>query len=487
MHRQKKYRAVTPGVAWLLAELQLDSVYGREALKNLKPANSQELAGLEASLDELEKLVVTANGNCGFFEPVANIFKSLRYIGGSLDNLEMQLTPDESELLEIKGFALVLMSLKNWYDLSGLQLKSIDFLDLGPVIELLNPDKTVVSSFHVHDAYSERLKEVRAAKKILESEIIRTSDAARREELRLERARIVQQERDEENIVRARLGGQLAPWGEQLRRSGIVAGRLELLLAKAKVAADSRCCRPELLPADSRRPFFAENLVNPEIAEILERHGKHFTPVSIELVCGTTLLTGANMGGKSVALLTLAMNAELALLGFFVFARRFSMPLFDYIYLMTGDGQNQASGLSSFGAEIIRLSELVSLTRQGIGLAICDEFARSTNPSEGSRFVQALAEFLHLSGSYGVIATHYDGIRLEGASCYQVAGLKNRNLPVSGDDRKTLLDSLCENMDYRLVRLDGNYEVPKDALNIAGQLDLDHEFMAILRRHYSKN
>jgi dsDNA-specific endonuclease/ATPase MutS2 len=428
--------------------------------------------------------VNAARCDAGFFDRAAGVFKCLRYISGSLDNLEAGLTPDETELLEIKGFALMLNSLKSWYDESGLKLESIDFSDLEPVVSLLNPDKTIVSSFHVHDAYSERLKEIRAAKRLLESEILKTAGLERKEELRCERARIVSQERDEENVVRAGLGLKLQPWIKHLRHNGSAAGLFELLLAKARVALRYECCRPELLPAGSGKPLKAENMFNPEISEILERQGKSFTPVSIGLEPGTTLLTGANMGGKTVALLTLAMNAELALLGFFVSARSFTMPMFDFIFLMAGDGQSQAAGLSSFGAEIIRLSELIALTRQGNGLAICDEFARSTNPSEGSRFVQALGEFLQNSGSYGVIATHYDGIKIENAAYYQVVGLKNKAALPAGADRDMLLRNLCDNMDYRLVRISGDYQVPKDALHIAGILDVDPDFMTILRRHY---
>ncbi len=484
MHRQKKYRAVTPGVAWLLAELQIDSIYGREALKNLKPARSNDLETLEKSLDELSRVIAAARADADFFTRAGSIFKCLRYISGSLDNLEAGLTPDETELLEIKGFAMMLMSLKSWYDASGLRLGSIEFADLGEIIALLNPDKTLVASFYVHEAYSQRLKEIRAAKKLLESEILKTVDSARKDGLRNERAQVVQQEKDEENIVRAGLGRKLLGWVNTLRQNGNAAGQFELLLAKARVAFRHQCCRPDLLPGSSRQSLIAENMFNPEISEILAAHGKSFTPVSIELICGTTLLTGANMGGKSVALLTLAMNAELASLGFFVFASRFCLPLFDFIFLMAGDGQSQTSGLSSFGAEIIRLTELTALTRQGVGLAVCDEFARSTNPSEGSRFVQALGEFLQSSGSYGVIATHYDGIRIEGASYYQVIGLKNKALPAAGGDRNSLLNNLCDNMDYRLVRLSGDYLVPKDAWHIASILDVDPDFMKILRRHY---
>lgn len=45
------------------------------------------------------------------------------------------------------------------------------------------------------------------------------------------------------------------------------------------------------------------------------------------------MITGANMGGKSVALKTVAENVLLFQMGFFVFAKYASIPLLDFIFL----------------------------------------------------------------------------------------------------------------------------------------------------------
>ncbi len=115
MHRQKKYRASTPGVAWLLSELQIESLYGREALKNLRPAKSDQLEQLRQGLSELASMVAAAGKDKSFFDQAGSIFKCLRFINGSLDNLEAGQVPDETELLEIKGFAMMLTRAK-WHD-----------------------------------------------------------------------------------------------------------------------------------------------------------------------------------------------------------------------------------------------------------------------------------------------------------------------------------------------------------------------------------
>lgn len=483
MHKQKKYKAATPGVAWLLTNLQIESPYGREALKELQPAGSNAQI-LNNTLDELSLTIALIRQNPDFIEKTDSIFKGLRNIGGSLNNLAQSLTPDETELLEIKNFAILLTGLSSFYNQSGLKLASIQFDDIQPVITVLNPDSVIISSFHIHEAYSETLKQIRAEKKKLESAILKETNQAAKDSLRKNRANLVQLEKAEEFNVRSTLGKQLQNWLPQLRNNATMVGKLELLLAKAKLALSWPACRPQILPGGS--PIQVKEAINPQIVDILAQHGKTFTPVTIEITKGATLVTGANMGGKTVALMTIAMNAELAMLGFFVFAREFSIPPLDFIYLVAGDSQNQMSGLSSFGAEIIRLNEFIAHSNSGKGLAVFDEFARSTNPYEGSRFVQALSEYLQQSASYGIIATHYDGISLQGASCYQVTGLKNKHVtPPVTTDRSQVLNNICDNMDYRLIKIEGSYEVPKDALNIATMLETDPGFLNILKKYYS--
>jgi hypothetical protein len=133
----------------------------------------------------------------------------------------------------------------------------------------------------------------------------------------------------------------------------------------------------------------------------------------------------------------------------------------------------------------MQLAEVSDLLANGVGLVIFDEFARSTNPFEGSRFVQALCEYLQQHKVYAIIATHYDGIKIEKASYYQVIGLKSYDHEdIDYTDREKLLDRLCENMDYRLKKVEADYQVPKDALHIADMLINNQQFMKILKKHY---
>ncbi|PKL41588.1 MAG: hypothetical protein CVV41_17695 [Candidatus Riflebacteria bacterium HGW-Riflebacteria-1] len=483
MNNPKAYQPATTGTAWVLANLSLSSPYGRKVLKELQPALSQDREQLEMSLQELANLIDFCRQHPEFIQHTQAIFRKLRNIAGSVLNLHEEQVPDEIELFEIKLFAIHSCDMAALVAQSGLRLADITFDDFRPLVKLLNPDEMTISSFHLHDSYSAELKSIRHEKRQLENQILGSTERSAAEHLRQQRSELVRREKEQEYQVRSSLGQQLKPWLPALTRSMATIGHFEMLLARAVTALTWPSCRPELL--GQNEPLRAVEAINPQMYEILKGQSKEFTPVTIEVIKGTTLITGANMGGKSVALMTVATNAELVRLGFFAFAVEFSMPLFDYVSLVAGDGQDQASGLSSFGAEVMQLKELAAITSQGCGFAVFDEFARSTNPYEGRRFVQALGEFLQQTGWHGIIATHYDGINLPGASCYQVIGLKNKH-PAAPDSSnlRALIDNLCANMDYRLRKLDGHSEVPHDALHIATLLNADSRFLSLLKKLY---
>ena len=57
----------------------------------------------------------------------------------------------------------------------------------------------------------------------------------------------------------------------------------------------------------------------------------HLDVYKRQLEQGATVITGANMGGKSVSMKSLTLNLLLAQTGFFAFAKAFSAPLFDSV------------------------------------------------------------------------------------------------------------------------------------------------------------
>ena len=90
-----------------------------------------------------------------------------------------------------------------------------------------------------------------------------------------------------------------------------------------------------------------EGLFHPQIREILEQEGRAFQAVDLKLEKGTTVITGANMAGKTVLLKSVQLAQYLMQFGFYVPARRAGMPLVEQVLTSIGDDQDELNGLSS--------------------------------------------------------------------------------------------------------------------------------------------
>ena len=180
-----------------------------------------------------------------------------------------------------------------------------------------------------------------------------------------------------------------------------------------------------ILPEITDGELELTDMVNPELCDLLEQKGRRFVPVSIALTRGATVITGANMGGKSVAMKTVALNVLLLQAGFLVCAKRARMPLFHSVKMLFDDLQSIQSGLSGFGSEIVEFQKALSEVEEGYSLFLLDEFARGTNPDEGARIVQAVTRYLNDVDAISLLTTHYDKVAEFAHAHYQIIGLRD--------------------------------------------------------------
>ena len=174
------------------------------------------------------------------------------------------------------------------------------------------------------------------------------------------------------------------------------------------------------------------------------------------------------MGGKTVVLKTLTLCQYLFQFGFGIPASEACIAIKDEIMFCIGDEQSIEKGLSSFAAEMKNIDAVIKASREDRRLlALIDEPARTTNPTEGTALVQALLKVLATKQMSLVMTTHYD-IEPGSAYCLRVKGFDNGL------------------MNYSLVEVNGG-DVPHEALNIAQSLGIDPEWIDLARHELEKS
>lgn len=221
-----------------------------------------------------------------------------------------------------------------------------------------------------------------------------------------------------------------------------------------------------------------DNIINPEVADRLKQIGKEFQPVSIYFVSEPTLITGANMGGKSVLLNSVALAQNLMQFGMYVPATKAHLTVVDEVACSIGDGENMKLGLSSFGAEMLRLNQIIESAKKGKKLlAVIDEPARTTNPEEGFALVSGLVKILEKYGVKSLITTHYSGIPSNGQR-WRIKGFIEQ-----GKVHDLKVNQLEHFMDYSLMADTGD-SVPREAFRIARHLGVDEEYLDLSNRSF---
>jgi DNA mismatch repair protein MutS2 len=205
--------------------------------------------------------------------------------------------------------------------------------------------------------------------------------------------------------------------------------------------------------------------------------GRRFVPLDVELH-DTAVLTGPNMGGKSVCLQTCGFIALCAAFGLPVPAARAQSALFDQVaWLGTGREAQIGGLLSSFAREVLELRAILERAAPRL-LILADEFARTTTPHEGRALMVALLMRLRELAACGMLATHLAGIAATaGVRHFAVRGLRGipRQPPTQGVGEA--LASLADAMDYTIAEVSGDDVTRADAIALTALLGIDREFV----------
>ncbi|MHB1421741.1 MAG: DNA mismatch repair protein MutS [Gemmataceae bacterium] len=208
----------------------------------------------------------------------------------------------------------------------------------------------------------------------------------------------------------------------RLMQTAEVLATLDVLASLAELAAERNYCRPLL----SDEPILAiEDGRHP----VLEQTLPPGTFVPNDTKMGPDdgfflLVTGPNMGGKSVYLRQTALLTLLAQLGSFVPARAAKIGLADRIFTRVGASDELNRAQSTFMVEMTEAANILNnATRRS--LVILDEIGRGTSTYDGVSLAWGITEYLHdRIGGRALFATHYHELA---QLAEQLPGLRNYN------------------------------------------------------------
>ena len=235
-------------------------------------------------------------------------------------------------------------------------------------------------------------------------------------ELNNDLVRLTEDELREVHRILRELTAHLRVHSTEIRAAVTALGEFDFIFAKARFAEDFECVIPKFAAEDSPR-LILKDARHPLLQDVLRRQRKHVVPVSLELdgLKRTLLISGPNTGGKTVTMKTVGLLALMAQSGIPVPAAEAEFPIFPDVLADIGDNQSIEQSLSTFGAHVARIREMVENATPGV-LVLLDELGRATDPEEGGALgVAILEEFRHY-GAFTLSSTHLLAIKVYGSN-----------------------------------------------------------------------
>lgn len=448
------------GLKYVVGEMAILSATGRRMLLNSEMTHNR--TALEKEYEHIETAIakIQNDDNKVYIEEMRHQLMCLHDIEGTLGHLRNRMLLDEVELFEIKQLAHLTAAMRR--DVTAMEIDTVIAMpDLTEVFEMLDPDSTNMPNFYIYDSYDTRLapirkelRELQAPKRELNREADETT-AARVAELYDEQNSIQQE-------VIARLCEAMQTKTEMIATALEQAGYADIIIAKAMMAIEWGLTRPIL----AEEGIEYKKIFNPRLMRRNEAAGVRYQAIDITVRQGVCVITGANMAGKTVMLKTLGTAQLMAQYGMYVPAEKATIAVMDDVVTCIGDEQDEMQGLSSFAAEILRISEAIRRSRKERLLILVDEPARTTNPIEGKALVEAMIEILGEQTCHSVITTHYS---LPTARCQR---LRVKGFDEKMSDKKLTAANINDFIDYSVVE-EEHETVPHEALRIAEILGCD--------------
>jgi len=223
--------------------------------------------------------------------------------------------------------------------------------------------------------------------------------------------------RREERAILASLTRDVGDESDALTEAAEIVAWLDERFARARLARR----------LDAHAPIFSEDgsIHLPEMRHpLLVLDDVRVVPndLFVEAPARWLVVSGPNAGGKTVALTSLGLAAEMARSGLFVpSAEGARLPFFSAVHVVLGDAQDLHEGFSTFSSHVRRVALALNATgatpeEGGISrspaLVLVDEIGVGTEPLAGSALATALLEAFADRDCLGTVTTHYEALKL---------------------------------------------------------------------------
>ncbi len=221
---------------------------------------------------------------------------------------------------------------------------------------------------------------------------------------------LIGEEKEEENRILTDLSNRVREEGQTLWSDFEILGEMDLLYAMAKLSALLKGVKPilnengQIEMGEARNPIL-----------ILQR-GDQVVPIDLHMGDGirTLIVSGANAGGKTVALKTLGLLTVMVQCGLPIPVKEGSQAaIFKNILAIVGDEQNIEENLSTFSSHLLHLNQILEEAGPR-SLILLDELGVGTHASEGCALAMAFLDRFREKGSSIVVTTHFDRLKAYG-------------------------------------------------------------------------
>ena len=216
-----------------------------------------------------------------------------------------------------------------------------------------------------------------------------------------EMASLIDEEREEIRRILIELTGEIRSAADVIFRNYRVLAKLDAFQARALYALALSCIVP-VLGENGFRILGARHPL------LLAADQDHVVPMDVvqDSTTSATVISGANMGGKTVALKIAGLFPLMTRCGIMLPAREGSeIRLFTRIMADIGEEQDIRGRISSFSSHMMRIKTIIENAAEG-DLVLLDELGGATDPEEGSALAMAILDELIQKEAKVVVTTH---------------------------------------------------------------------------------